>query len=88
MEAKPNTKPDNVTVQYINNTEGMRQNFIVQKPLSEDEDLKLNFSVQTTLKQRLSSDRLQFVHEQERRGFELRTIKSLGCQWQGTGRSF
>jgi hypothetical protein len=30
-------KTNNVTVQYINNTEGMRQNFIVQKPLSEDE---------------------------------------------------
>jgi hypothetical protein len=57
-------KTNNVTVQYINNTEGMRQNFIVQKPLSEEKDLKLNFSVQTTLKQRLNSDRLQFVHEQ------------------------
>ncbi len=42
----------------------MRQNFIVQKPLSDDDDLKLNFSVETTLKQRLSSDRLQFVHEE------------------------
>jgi hypothetical protein len=61
--SKAEYQTDNITVQYINNMEGMRQNFIVQKPLSEDENLKLNFSVQTTLKQRLSSDRLQFVHE-------------------------
>lgn len=32
---------DNITVQYINNTEGMRQNFVVQKPFSENETLKL-----------------------------------------------
>jgi hypothetical protein len=61
--SKAEYQTDNITVQYINNTEGMRQNFIVQKPLSEDENLKLNFSVSSTLKQRLSSDRLQFVHE-------------------------
>jgi hypothetical protein len=61
---KAEYQTENITVQYINNTEGMRQNFIVQKPLSEDEDLKLNFSVETTLEQRLSSDRLQFVHEE------------------------
>jgi hypothetical protein len=61
---KAEYQTDNITVQYINNMEGMRQNFIVQKPLSEDDTLKLNFNVQTTLKQRLSSDRLQFVHEE------------------------
>ncbi|MHA4739578.1 FG-GAP-like repeat-containing protein [Dyadobacter sp. MSC1_007] len=60
---KAEYQTDNITVQYINNMEGMRQNFIVQKPLSEEGTLKLNFSVETTLKQRLSSDRLQFVHE-------------------------
>ncbi|SDG58856.1 Por secretion system C-terminal sorting domain-containing protein [Dyadobacter soli] len=62
--SKAEYQTDNITVQYINNMEGMRQNFIVQNPLSDDEDLKLNFSVETTLEQRLSSDRLQFVHEQ------------------------
>lgn len=61
--SKAEYQTENITVQYINNTEGMRQNFIVQKPLSDDDDLKLNFSVETTLDQRLSSDRLQFVHE-------------------------
>jgi hypothetical protein len=62
--AKAEYQTENITVQYINNTDGMRQNFIIQEPLSEDDELKLNFSVETKLKQRLSSDRLQFVHEQ------------------------
>jgi hypothetical protein len=61
---KAEYQTENITVQYINNTEGMRQNFIVQKPLSDGETLKLNFNVETTLDQRLSSDRLQFVHEE------------------------
>jgi hypothetical protein len=51
----------NITVQYINNEEGMRQNFIVQKPLSENDDLQLHFSVKTNLQQRFTRDRLQFV---------------------------
>jgi hypothetical protein len=53
---------DNITVQYLNNEEGMRQNFIVHKPLSAGNHLKLRFSIQTTLEQRLYSDRLQFTH--------------------------
>jgi hypothetical protein len=53
---------DNITVQYLNNEEGMRQNFIVRKPLSAGNHLKLRFSIQTTLQQRLYSDRLQFIH--------------------------
>jgi hypothetical protein len=54
---------DNITVQYINNEEGMRQNFIVQKPLPGNKNLKLHFSVKTTLAQRFSSDRLQFANK-------------------------
>jgi hypothetical protein len=54
---------DNITVQYINNEEGMRQNFILQKPLSDDSNIKLRFSVQTKLAQRFSKDRLQFANK-------------------------
>lgn len=39
----------------------MRQNFIVQKPLAANEDLKIHFNVETELKQKFSKDRLQFV---------------------------
>ncbi len=60
--SKAEYKTDNVTVEYINGEQGMRQNFIVQKPLSPDKDLKLNFSVKTKLKQCFSSNRLQFIH--------------------------
>ena len=41
---------DKITVQYINNDEGMRQNFIVHTPLSKNDELKINFSIKTKLK--------------------------------------
>ena len=53
---------DNVTVEYINNEEGMRQNFIVQSPLENKEDLRLRFSIKTTLKTVLQKKQLQFFH--------------------------
>ncbi len=56
---------DHMVVQYVNNEDGMRQNFIVKKPLDDSEELKINFTVKTTLKQQFSSDRLSFVHPAE-----------------------
>lgn len=52
---------NNITVQYINNAEGMRQNFIVKKTLSESDELKIHFSVETELQQRFNIHRLQFI---------------------------
>ncbi|MBL0055242.1 MAG: FG-GAP repeat protein [Chitinophagaceae bacterium] len=54
---------DNITVQYINNDEGMRQNFIVSAPLSNDYELKINFSIKTKLKTYLHGNQLQFFHK-------------------------
>ena len=54
---------ENVTVQYINNDEGMRQNFIVHSPLSKRDELKINFSVKTKLKTYLHGNQLQFFHK-------------------------
>ncbi|MBK8609502.1 MAG: FG-GAP repeat protein [Chitinophagaceae bacterium] len=54
---------DNITVQYINNDEGMRQNFIVQSPLSNNDELKINFSIKTKLKTYLHGNQLQFFHK-------------------------
>jgi hypothetical protein len=54
---------DNITVQYLNNEEGMRQNFIVQRPLQQQQqELKLRFQVTTSLKQEFSSDQLRLNH--------------------------
>jgi hypothetical protein len=53
----------NITVQYINNEKGMRQNFIVHNRVSPNKGLRLNFSVRTNLKARLKNDRLQFFHK-------------------------
>ncbi len=54
---------DNITVQYINNDEGMRQNFMVHKPLSKSSTLKLNLNIKTKLKNKLNGNRLQFFHK-------------------------
>jgi hypothetical protein len=54
---------DKITIQYINNDEGMRQNFIVQKPLSKKNELKINFSIKTKLKTVLKDNCIQFLHK-------------------------
>jgi uncharacterized protein (TIGR02145 family) len=59
----------NVTVQYINNEQGMRQNFIVQNHLpnndSSSNTLSLNFSVKTELDCKLNGNSLQFYNGTE-----------------------
>jgi hypothetical protein len=62
-ENKAEYLTEKITVQYINNDEGMRQNFIVQSPLSTDDELKINFSIKTKLKTYLHGSQLQFFHK-------------------------
>jgi len=64
-ENKAECVTDNITVQYINSDEGMRQNFIVQQPLSKSGDLKINLSIKTKLKIILNNDRLEFLHKKK-----------------------
>jgi hypothetical protein len=54
---------NNITVQYINNKEGMRQNFIVYSPLSNNDELNINFNIKTNLKNKLNSNQLQFFYK-------------------------
>ena len=54
---------EKITVQYINDDEGMRQNFIVNEPLSKSNSLKINFSIKTKLKIYLHGNQLQFFHK-------------------------
>ncbi len=54
---------DKITVQYFNKDEGMRQNFIVHSPLSNGDELKINFSIKTKLKTYLHGNQLQFFHK-------------------------
>jgi len=54
---------DNITVQYINNDDGMRQNFIVHAPLLKNNELKINFCIKTTLKSKFTGNSLQFFHK-------------------------
>ncbi|MBK8495808.1 MAG: FG-GAP repeat protein [Chitinophagaceae bacterium] len=53
---------DKITVQYINNNDGMRQNFIVHTPVEKTGDLKIHFNIQTKLKTVLKNNRVQFLH--------------------------
>ncbi len=56
-----------ITVQYINNEQGMRQNFIVQNPLTNRNEatynLSINFSIKTELKCKLHDNTLQFYND-------------------------
>ncbi len=54
---------EKITVEYINNDEGMRQNFIVHQPLSKSNELKINFSINTKLRSKLIGNSLQFFHK-------------------------
>ena len=54
---------DKITVQYINNEEGMRQNFIVHAPLSKADVLKINLNIKTKLNNKLNGSQLQFFHK-------------------------
>ncbi|MBL0055232.1 MAG: FG-GAP repeat protein [Chitinophagaceae bacterium] len=53
---------EQVTVQYINTEEGMRQNFIIHSPLSKRSTLKLNLKIKTKLKSELNGNQLKFFH--------------------------
>ncbi|MES2772772.1 MAG: FG-GAP-like repeat-containing protein [Bacteroidota bacterium] len=56
---------DNIVVQYLNSEEGMRQNFIVHKPLQDSNNLEVYFTVVTELKPEFSGSCLRFVHPEE-----------------------
>jgi len=56
---------DKITVQYINDDDGMRQNFIVRSPLSNKDKLKINFSIKTKLRTYLHGNQLQFFRNQK-----------------------
>lgn len=55
---------DNITVQYINNSAGMRQNFIVKAPATAGEDEKIMLNIETALQIKLEPNRLQFANKQ------------------------
>jgi hypothetical protein len=64
-ENKAEYLTEKITVQYINNDEGMRQNFIIHSPLLNNDGLKINFSVKTKLRTYLHDNQLQFFHKQK-----------------------
>jgi hypothetical protein len=56
---------NNITVQYFNSKDGMRQNFIVQKPLQNSDELTINFTLSTKLKTYLYGNQIQFFHKKK-----------------------
>jgi hypothetical protein len=67
-QTKENTaqyKTPEITVEYLNTIEGMRQNFIVQKPLQNDNELTLDFTLNTKLETAFSNNAVQFYQNKE-----------------------
>jgi FG-GAP repeat/Secretion system C-terminal sorting domain/FG-GAP-like repeat len=63
VDNKAEFMTEKITVQYINNDEGMRQNFIVHSALSNNAELKINLGVKTKLRTYSDGSRLQFFHK-------------------------
>jgi FG-GAP repeat/Secretion system C-terminal sorting domain/FG-GAP-like repeat len=62
---KAEYKTGNITVQYINSDDGMRQNFILNAPSSAKPVQQINFCVQTKLKTKLTGNQLQFFYNKK-----------------------
>jgi len=54
---------ENITVQYINKEDGMRQNFIVKKSIPTNHELTIPFQIETTLKTTLHNNSIEFFHK-------------------------
>jgi len=57
---KASIENENIRIDYTNEKEGMRQDFIIKKKLEEDGILKLNISADTKLKMIVGADALMF----------------------------
>ena len=70
-----------ITVQYINNDDGMRQNFIVHSSLSKNDELKINLNIKTKLKTVIKNNHIQFLHKKN----TVLLYKDLKV-WDATGK--
>ncbi|MCF8342654.1 MAG: integrin alpha, partial [Chitinophagaceae bacterium] len=73
---------DKVTVQYDNQEEGMRQNFVVHTPLEKGKSLAIDFKVSTTLKVTTNKEALNFGLN----GEQVMQYKDLKV-WDANGKS-
>ncbi len=73
---------DKVTVQYDNQEEGMRQNFVVQAPLEKGKKLAIGFKVSTTLKVTTNKEALDF----NLKGEQVMQYKDLKV-WDANGKT-
>jgi len=54
---------NNITIQYLNNDEGMRQNFIVHSLQLKEEEITIKLRIKTKLKVVSHNNRLQFLYK-------------------------
>ena len=73
---------DKVTVQYDNQEEGMRQNFVVKAPLEKGKKLAIGFNVSTTLKVKSNTSALDF----SLKGEQVMQYKDLKV-WDANGKN-
>lgn len=79
---KANIENENVRIEYTNDEDGMRQDFIVKQKFSFEKKLQLNFDVSTKLKMIVTEDELSF---RDKNGEDKMTYSSLKC-WDANGK--
>ena len=73
---------ENIRIDYTNNEDGMRQDFIVKNKPDGDGKLRLNISADTKLKMVVGADALMFKDD---RGVDRMKYSALKC-WDANGR--
>ncbi len=73
---------DNLRINYINNKEGMRQDFIIKKKPDGDDKLVLNIKAETKLKLNLGSDAIVFKDKRGSDQLKYSGLKVWGCKWK------
>lgn len=82
-ENKAWTENNDFRIDYTNSTEGMRQNFIIKKKLSGEDDLQLLMNVYTELTMSVNKDGVIFKSQND--GTEKMQYVSLKA-WDATGK--
>ncbi len=79
---KAHIENENLRIDYTNNKEGMRQDFIVKNKPEGEGKLRLNLSADTKLKMIVGADALMFKNEE---GIDKMKYSALKC-WDANGR--
>jgi hypothetical protein len=81
VENKAHIESENIRIDYTNNKDGMRQDFIVKSKPEGEGMLQLNLSAETKLKMIVGADALMF---KDKKGIDKMKYSALKC-WDANG---